>query len=191
MKRENITIVHKYDDMFAIRCTFVYMVEKKVPYHNRYGYRVMGGSGEYEEERVKSGYNPMHYTQLATLYVDLLSALNKVYGTSYEISKAMIAQATSFRNKPQAMRSNAYEEGWELHESWTDYELLHHYHYDDVPNCTATYGDWTKEELIALADNLVEFFKTDPYATAKASLTRRWDLYDKIGIVYEKDENFA
>lgn len=190
MKRENITIVHKYDDMFAIRCTFVYMVEKKVLYHNRYGYRVMGGSGEYEEERVKSGYNPMHYTQLVTLYVDLLSALNKVYGTSYEISEAMIAQATSFRNKPQAKYSNAYEEGWELHDNY-GYELLHHYHYDDVPNCTATYGDWTKEELIALADSLVDLFKNDPYATAKASLTRKWESYDKIGIVYEKDENFA
>lgn len=192
MRREDIKISHKWDDMFGINFTAIYKVEKKVPYYNRYGDCIMGGSGEYTEEKVEnSGYDTIHYTTLTTLYVDLLTSLNKFYGTSYEVAEAMVEQANSFRNKPQAMYSNAYEESWELHDSWGGYELLHHYHYDDIPNCVETYGDWTKEELIELADRLVEFFKADPYATAKASLTRRWDMYDRIGVIYEKDENFA
>lgn len=187
MRRENIRVIHCCDDLFSIRCTFVYMVEKKIPYYNRWGDCVMGGSGEYTEEREDSGYDRMRYTELVTLYVDLLTALNKVYGTSYEVSKEMIEQADSFRNKPQTFGSNCFEERWELR----DYELLHHYHFDDIPNCVETYGDWSKEELIALADNLVEFFKSNPYAMAKASFNKKWDMYDRIGIIYEKDEKFV
>ena len=192
MKRKDIKVFHKYDDLFSISCTGVHMVEIERRYYSGRRGWVIEGSGEYTEKTEDINYEPMRYTELVTLYVDLLNALNKVYGTSYEPIDAFVEQAKNYRGKPQAKYSNAYEDGWELKDSWEDkYEILHHYHYGDIPNCVATYGDWSKDELIALADKLVELFNADPYLMAKASLAKRWSLYDEIGIIYKKDENFA
>ena len=149
-KRSDFRIEHWGEDMFKIKCNAVwYNVEKRT------------------ETDAECEYSPLPYRSLATLRVDLFSFLNKTYGTAYEITDEMIAEASSYRGKKECVYSNAYEDGWEFNIYGGFY---HNYHYEDIPNCSETFGDgWKKESFIAFADTIDEFFKKDPLTIVKSS----------------------
>ena len=194
MKRKNVKITHWCDDMFTISCTCVYNVEKQVPYYTRWGDCVMGGSGEYEEVEDENEAK-FYYTSMRTLYVDILTAINKTFGTDYKITEEDVKRADYYRNKLQCSKNIGIEVGWELSDIMGgSYELIHKYKYINTPElgiCKSGWYDWNKDALIELADALVKWNESDPYAITKRALEKRYEMYDRVGVIYEKDENYS
>ena len=196
MKKKDIRIDHYAQDIFELNCTFVYKVEKKVPYHTHWGDCVMRGSGEYEDVEKDGGYNVMRYPTAFTFYVDILTATNRLCGTNYKVSEEDIKLADSYRNKTVAWDSDYVEIGWTLEKCWTgEYELTHKYRYENEPDLGLLKEgydeDWAEDELIELCDALVKWRNSNPYEIVKKALGELWSEYDEIGIEYEKDERYA
>ena len=187
--RKDFHIVHVYENQFAVRATFVYLKEEE--YHDYYrGWctRMV------EYEREDDGYESEYYPSLVTLRVDLFTFLNNTYGTNYEVTDEMRAYADSFRGKLQDLYNIGIEVGWEFNKYGGFY---HKYRY-----CTedgkklgvvqSTYGyDWTKEQLIGLADALVKFFDSDPLQTAKDAMQKKYDFYNEVGIGHREDPTYC
>lgn len=188
-ERKNFRIKHIYGNQFSIRADFVYIKEEE--YHDYYrGWRTR--KVEYTNE--DDGYQSEYYPSFVTLRVDLFDFLNKTYGTSYEVTDEMRKYADSFRGKLQDLYNIGIEVGWRF----TEYGgFYHRYRYDSENGRSlgvveSTYGyDWTKEQLIALADALVEFFKTDPLAIAKAAMQEHYSMEREFGIGHCEDPLYS
>lgn len=78
---------------------------------------------------------------------EFLAVMNKKFGTTYQFSE-------SYKDEVGKKHGNIHShKDFALRDTWGGkYELLHHYDYDSVKNCTSTYGDYSKEELIKFAD---------------------------------------
>lgn len=184
--RKDFKLAHLYENQFTIKCTCVYETEKEY-------YTYMGWKKKWEEYEDESRFGGLYYPSIVTLRVDLFTFLNKTYGTSYEVTDEMNAYADSFRGKLEDLYNIGIEVGWRFNEYGGFY---HRYRYNtengrSLGVVESTYGEWTKEQLIGLADAIVEFFKTDPLAIAKAAMQRQYDMYNKIGIGHREDPLYS
>jgi hypothetical protein len=184
--RKDFKIVHLYENQFTIKCTEVYETEKEY-------YTYMGWKTRWEEYEDESRFGGLYYPSIVTLRVDLFTFLNNTYGTSYEVTDEMRAYADSFRGKLEDLYNIGIEVGWRFNDYGGFY---HRYRFDTEEGrslgvCESTYGEWTKEQLIGLADAIVEFFKTDPLAIAKEAMQKKYDTYNKIGIGHREDPLYS
>ena len=78
---------------------------------------------------------------------EFLARVNSIFGTNYEFSE-------SYKNEVGKKHGNIdMHKDFAIKGSWADkWEILHHYDYDNTKNCTATYGEYTKEVILAFAD---------------------------------------
>lgn len=78
---------------------------------------------------------------------EFLDVVNKTFGTDYDFDP-------SYKNEVGKKHGNInMHKDFALRGSYGGaFELLHHYDYDDVRGCCSTYGDYTKEVLLAFAD---------------------------------------
>ena len=187
--RKNLHFVHLCDNQFALRGDFVYLIEKD--YRD---YRGVWHTTKEQYTKEDTGYEGEYYPSLVTLRVDLFTFLNKTYGTSYDVTDEMRKYADSFRGKLQDLYNIGIEVGWRF----TEYGgFYHRYRYDSENGRSlgvveSTYGyDWTKEQLIALADALVEFFKTDPLSIAKAAMQEHYAMEREFGIGHREDPLYS
>lgn len=85
---------------------------------------------------------------------EFLARMNKTFGTNYEFSESYKDEVGKKHG------NNNIHKDFVLRESWGDsWEILQHYDYDSVKGCAATYGDYTKETLIAFADAVADYNK--------------------------------
>lgn len=185
--RKDFNIVHVCDNQFAFHYTCVYV--KETEYRDYWGWHTK--KEEFEDD---SRHGSLYYPSMVTLRVDLLTFLNKTYGTDYEITEEMRKYADSFRGKLEDQYNIGIEVGWEF----TEYGgFFHKYRYSTEEGkrlgvVQSTYGyDWTKDQLTALADALVEFFNNDPLAIAKAAMQKKYDFYNEVGIGHREDPLYS
>lgn len=189
-ERKNIHIVHRCEDQFNIRCTLIHEFDKMASgWRDGRWSQWKVGTEEVEEE---GAYGSYYYPSLVTLYVDLLTFCNKTYGMSYEVTDKMRAEADSYRGKKQCLYNIAYEVGWKFNGSGY-VDIVHQYRYDDISSvCQSTMGDWRKEEVIALADELVRFFKEEnPFGIVVDALTKTYKEYDAFHVGYKRDTRYV
>lgn len=184
--RKDFKLVHLYENQFTIKCTEVYETEKEY-------YTYMGWRTKWEEYEDESRFGGLYYPSIVTLRVDLFTFLNDTYGTSYEVTDEMRAYADSFRGKLEDFYNISVEVGWRFNNYGGFY---HRYRFDTEEGrslgvCESTYGEWTKEQLIGLADAIVEFFKTDPLAIARDAMQKKYDMYNEFGIGHREDPLYS
>lgn len=190
-ERKNIHIVHRCEDQFEIRCTLVHEFYKKACGWRNGRYCEWETSETYEVEE-QGGYGSYYYPSMVTLFVDLLTFCNKTYGTTYEVSDEMKKKADSYRGQKQCLYNIGYEVGWKIRGEYGA-SIDHQYKYDDISRiCEGTMGYWDKDEIIALADELVRFFKEDkPYEMVVAAMKKQYAFYDELHIGYKRDTRYV
>lgn len=189
MKKSNIKIRHAYEDMFSITLTEEYQVPIKERFYNRYGECVLCDSGKYKTETAEESFDPMYLIELNTLYIDLLTFCNTTFGKDYDIKPVFTREYCIGRK--HSNYNIGIEQGWNIYSAYGEYYALHHkYTFETAPElgiCTETYGEWRKDELIALADVLDSFFKQNPLLMAYKAMKEKYDLHDKLHIIYKKE----
>lgn len=77
---------------------------------------------------------------------EFLDIVNKALGTNYEFDP-------SYKNEVGKKHGNInIHKDFALRNYGSKFELLHHYDYDSVKGCCATYGEYSKETILAFAD---------------------------------------
>lgn len=179
-KRKDFRIEHWCDNQFTIFANFVYAKGNNL--------------SDVKEVTEEGNYEHLYYPSLVTLRVDLFTFLNKTFGTDFEVTDEMREYANSFRGKREDLCNTGVEEGWRF----TKYGgFYHRYRFDTESGkslgiCESTYGyDWKKDDLIAFAKAVEEFFETDPLSIAKAAMQKRYDMYNRIGIGHIEDPLYS
>lgn len=118
----------------------------------------------YRNQFKVDNFSTIYDVEAIILYADLAKFCKEKFGTNIELSDENLELSKKVRDK-MVYGNIQYPINYTFREhSWgEEIELLYNYEFinKEFPNglkCTATYGDYTKEKLISLLEQLHEFF---------------------------------
>ena len=166
------------------------MKNPKAKFYNCFGECYIGDSGKYKTETQEVSFQPLYLIEFNTLYIDLLTLCNKTFGKNYDIKPVFPREYCI--GKKHSCYNISIEQGWDIYSVYGDYYTFNHsYTYENDPQlgiCQSTYGEWYKDDLIALADALESFFKQNPLLIAYKAMKEKYDFDDKLNIRYKKED---
>lgn len=130
--------------------------------------------GNQYETKIGSKYD----IECLLLYVDLSDFCNNEFGTDFVPSERILNITKKLRGKRVYGNSQYPDRFYVKTHTWSPrYELRSRYHYEDVDKCCATYGDKTREELIAIVEDIHNYVKDhELFDISFKSLMGRYDM---------------